>query len=951
MKKVGINGNSKSLSHCPVYKKPNQHQHSIQTTKPFYPNTKNQLPTQNKRYRSSNQSKPLMNKSIDSFKTITKNKSRAKSRSRSKTNRVLGNFPNNPKMKRNVSSRSLRGFELLEKANFAENEFFALMKKYKKVKSQLLEKYNKAKHHFEVSQQKVKKYRTKLETKQKEVKYLKSEIKVLKKKEFLVLKDKNKLESTELRGMRAFHEAQLEHLKGSLVNLEVDYHKKLDKVTVQKQLKLKEIEKVYSTRFESQKLEIEAMHFEIDNFKAKELQWDVERNDLEEIIKKLEQGKDEKRRSVSRKKKKSKGCAKKNRLHLDEEVIDPLKLLRSSCEVLEELGIGLSSSVAKISRISRLSNKIARKSQKNSSASPSQGGGGLRRKKKNRQVDSQSLRNLPSEYLSFGKRNQSLAKSAKSKRSKPRKKSKKRKTKQPKSTTKNKPHHPFHNIKFEQFRTEPHYSKTPPKTLQNLTTEINPDEDISRYLKELGLSQDQEQLFGNFSGAKKNSSKIKLSSLTQDIHHLLNNEKATESEAVLNMNPHYSHSPSRENSKERVEKTGFMVRDTFSGDKRGARVEESGSKNRSYLDYYNKQHSNDTDRLMNAQNRIENGRIVVEEEDSEFDDTYSETPRGHKRSSSRTKLNSLISRVLDEHNSIRKVNQGFEKKLGKIEDMISRLSEQHGQHPSVTYEQNSNIKIMDQQRDRSSIGELRNSAKKVIGFAGPDKELSVLEARVNMSRDILNTGEKQIIAAYTDKKPPRSERKESAVLELNPPVLGTDKSNSQANRPSLAQKNSIGLTNPTFESHRVTLEGVFNNGTPQHDHIHQHSSAVTENMFVTPEDAHRGSSPQILQNLQNQNQYSSYEQEDGENGRSYINIQENTQTLEFMDTNTNRFNEETGQIYEEDGEESSTDQMYFTKKYQEIIEQINGMKKEMEFINDENESLLRVMDENGDIQK
>jgi hypothetical protein len=52
------------------------------------------------------------------------------------------------------------------------------------------------------------------------------------------------------------------------------------------------------------------------------------------------------------------------------------------------------------------------------------------------------------------------------------------------------------------------------------------DAEISKYLKELGLSQDQEQLFSNFSAAKKNSSKLKLSSLTQDIHKLLNSERA-----------------------------------------------------------------------------------------------------------------------------------------------------------------------------------------------------------------------------------------------------------------------------------------------------------------------------------------------------------------------------------------------------------------------------------------
>jgi hypothetical protein len=48
---------------------------------------------------------------------------------------------------------------------------------------------------------------------------------------------------------------------------------------------------------------------------------------------------------------------------------------------------------------------------------------------------------------------------------------------------------------------------------------------------------------------------------------------------------------------------------------------------------------------------------------------------------------------------------------------------------------------------------------------------------------------------------------------------------------------------------------------------------------------------------------------------------------------------------EDYSESSNVDQMYFTNKYQEIIEQINSMKREMEMINDENESLLKVMDE------
>jgi hypothetical protein len=52
--------------------------------------------------------------------------------------------------------------------------------------------------------------------------------------------------------------------------------------------------------------------------------------------------------------------------------------------------------------------------------------------------------------------------------------------------------------------------------------------------------------------------------------------------------------------------------------------------------------------------------------------------------------------------------------------------------------------------EHGGLGELRNSAKKMIGVTSPNKELSMLDPKMNMSRDILNTGEKQIMAAYNE---------------------------------------------------------------------------------------------------------------------------------------------------------------------------------------------------------
>lgn len=135
-------------------------------------------------------------------------------------------------------TKSQSGFELLEQANAAEREFFALMKKYKSMKNGLQNKYLKMKKHLEIANAKVKKYKAKVETKQKEIKYLQSEIKVLKKREQLGKKEKSKLESTEVQGMRAFHEAQLAQLKASLSNLEKNYRTKLDGIVIDKNLQV-----------------------------------------------------------------------------------------------------------------------------------------------------------------------------------------------------------------------------------------------------------------------------------------------------------------------------------------------------------------------------------------------------------------------------------------------------------------------------------------------------------------------------------------------------------------------------------------------------------------------------------------------------------------------------------------------------------------------------------------
>lgn len=53
----------------------------------------------------------------------------------------------------------------------------------------------------------------------------------------------------------------------------------------------------------------------------------------------------------------------------------------------------------------------------------------------------------------------------------------------------------------------------------------------------------------------------------------------------------------------------------------------------------------------------------------------------------------------------------------------------------------------------------------------------------------------------------------------------------------------------------------------------------------------------------------------------------------------NMFDQEEDQE-QEDEASPENDKMYFTKKYQDMIRQINNMKREMEIINEENQSLL-----------
>lgn len=139
------------------------------------------------------------------------------------------------------------------------------------------------------------------------------------------------------------------------------------------------------------------------------------------------------------------------------------------------------------------------------------------------------------------------------------------------------------------------------------------------------------------------------------------------------MDPHYLHNNSNDVSKEINEeyesREKIFKRNTFSGEK-----------NSTYLDMYGVSNigEKETARLPS----VEQNNHEQEKESGQGSDSEREfrSPK-HIRSSSRTKLDSLINRVLDEHNSIKKVNQGFEKKLERIETLITRLSEQQQGHP------------------------------------------------------------------------------------------------------------------------------------------------------------------------------------------------------------------------------------------------------------------------------
>ena len=113
------------------------------------------------------------------------------------------------------------------------------MNKYNQMKSSLQTKYKKAKELLEQSNQKIQKYKIKLEAKAKEVKMLRQEVGVIRMNETLSPQEFRKFEGTEIVAMRKFHEKQLKQLRQSLAGLEISYHKKLDKIKVNYDLKLK----------------------------------------------------------------------------------------------------------------------------------------------------------------------------------------------------------------------------------------------------------------------------------------------------------------------------------------------------------------------------------------------------------------------------------------------------------------------------------------------------------------------------------------------------------------------------------------------------------------------------------------------------------------------------------------------------------------------------------------
>lgn len=136
-----------------------------------------------------------------------------------------------------------QGTELIDQADETEQQFFQMMNKYNLMKIKLQSKYKKAKELLEQSNQKMTKYKLKLEAKNKENKILREEIAVLRLKDTLSPQEFRKFEGTEIVSMRKFHEKQLKQLRSSLGGLEASYHKKLDKVKVNYELKFRQMKK------------------------------------------------------------------------------------------------------------------------------------------------------------------------------------------------------------------------------------------------------------------------------------------------------------------------------------------------------------------------------------------------------------------------------------------------------------------------------------------------------------------------------------------------------------------------------------------------------------------------------------------------------------------------------------------------------------------------------------
>ena len=830
------------------------------------------------------------------------------------------------------------------------------MKKYNEMKIFLKIKYSKAKKQLELANAKKKNYKSQLETKAKEIKYLNSEIKILKKREDMTNNGLNskKFEGTELRGMRAFHESQLGHLKSSLASLEVDYHKRLDKIQVSRDLKIKEI-------LSTHKIEIDNYKAEILSYKSKELLWGQQKDELLNKIKLLEGRKDNKskprsqNKAVSRRKQRY-SINSHNSRHKSSvlcETIDPMQILKSSCEVLEELGIEIQNSAAKMSKISKLSNKLRNNTHGGSlSTSPhNQNDTGSLKKNlqlhqlRNKKLEFGSQRDVNLEYVSFGNRNQSLV-------NKP-------STKKIKSTTNDDSKHAskdikknlilnnsnknlYKRIKKQHYHTEPYGEPSVDSKQQ--------EEDISKYIQQLGLANrdDKLQNEATFNSEVKN---FKSGSLTQDINKFLQIAKKIGQEQNIEENSDKNNRQKDEfssntsyDSYQNVSKIidGEINRDTFSAIKVPVDFNKNNvqRKNPTYLEIKN--HNVHENKGVNSQKNTEvskkllknQNELSINPENQEYG--YELDNLNQNKSSSRSKLNSLINRVLVEHNSIKKKNETVEKKLEKIEDMISRLSEQQSSNPlssphadkiMVKHNDHANIKIIENGDDELRNHQLRKSAKKQIGFLANSKDISELGNEQDITNDFLYTEEKKMIAEYMSRD--LSKNKDQWTngngynLQLNPPVQ---------NQGSMINK-------------KLKYNGI--------DKIRMDASSKlgrsSDNLIITPGNGHRGSSPYVLQD------HSASKYNKNSSNAKNINIINKTRQLDYMNTESDEeYLEEDEESYvslqqqqQQQGQNLDGDirQLYFTDKYQDILNQINGMKKEMEMINDENQTLLKVFDE------